>query len=308
MLRSGSVSTCGSASPGPARREQARPPPRRSGPLQSPAEVPRRMQDKFLIELASLVRRLRKEAADIKSIGDTAAGPPDSFERLAVQLNDLALQVESLIEGRARPSRHWVSAHRAHESPMSRSLLKIGARPPCWRQDGKFAAAGRSRHTEPSFVRRDPDRRRRMPCRSSVDHCADAARARARGDPWSIGAGWWPSRGARYRPMPACRGPVPKPVAVARSSLGVLRVGTGVWFRLTSRLLLEISDALAQHFYFLEAFGEGCARSGNGQVETAFLRRLHHDIANRLFPNTSSDRASCTRRTEMAGLKFAGWS
>ena len=74
--------------------------------MQSPAEVPRRMQDKFPIELASLVRRLRKEAADIKSIGDTAAGPPDSFERLAVQLNDLALQVESLIEGRARPSRH----------------------------------------------------------------------------------------------------------------------------------------------------------------------------------------------------------
>ncbi|MET0679166.1 MAG: hypothetical protein ABW175_25485 [Bradyrhizobium sp.] len=64
------------------------------------------MQNELEIELASLVRRLRKEAADLQSISESSSGLPDSFERLAVQLNDLAVQVESLLEGRARPSRH----------------------------------------------------------------------------------------------------------------------------------------------------------------------------------------------------------
>jgi len=64
------------------------------------------MQNEFQIELASLVRRLRKEAADLKSISDTTADVPDSFERLAVQLKDLAEQVESLMMGQARPVRH----------------------------------------------------------------------------------------------------------------------------------------------------------------------------------------------------------
>lgn len=64
------------------------------------------MQNEFQIELACLVRRLREEAADLKSISDSAADVPDSFERLAAQLKDLAEQVESLMMGRAGPVRH----------------------------------------------------------------------------------------------------------------------------------------------------------------------------------------------------------
>lgn len=78
------------------------------GPLAvlSPTHRPRHMQNEFQVELASLVRRLRKEAADLKSISDSTADAPDSFERLAVQLKDLAEQVESLVMGRVRPVRH----------------------------------------------------------------------------------------------------------------------------------------------------------------------------------------------------------
>lgn len=64
------------------------------------------MQNEFQIELASLVRRLRQEAADLKSISDSATDGPDSFDRLAVQLKDLAEQIESLMMGQARPVRH----------------------------------------------------------------------------------------------------------------------------------------------------------------------------------------------------------
>jgi hypothetical protein len=71
-----------------------------------PIQVPRDMQNEFQIELACLVRRLRQEAADLRSIGDSAADRPASFDRLAVQLKDLAEQVESLMAGQARPVRH----------------------------------------------------------------------------------------------------------------------------------------------------------------------------------------------------------
>lgn len=74
--------------------------------LLSPTQMSGRMQNELQIELASLVRRLRKEATDLKSISDTATGLPESFHRLAVQLNDLAVQVESFMQGRPRPSRH----------------------------------------------------------------------------------------------------------------------------------------------------------------------------------------------------------
>lgn len=64
------------------------------------------MQDEFDLELAKLIRRLRKEAADLKSIGDATTDQREPFDELAGRLNDLADQVESLLLGRTRGGLH----------------------------------------------------------------------------------------------------------------------------------------------------------------------------------------------------------